>query len=613
MTTCAHSARARENQSSHPGASVPASVPPLSSPPIMSSATPTKDQQTASAAGKSPTPAKKANGAADTTTPASPDAAKVKSPRAKKSPKPASVSAGGAVTSPTPAAAASASPVDNAATGKRERKPRTPLSAEEQAARDAANKLRPCFDLAEKKACEKGDACKFSHDPAVLATASEARKADEARKVKRDAEAEKRKAERAAERAAEREASRPEREAKAAAAKAERDAKQEAAKVEKAKKAAEKPAAAAPAVKANGAPAVAAAAASSPNDTKQPRGKKPKEAKNAAAAASSTAPTASAVPAVLATGVTAPATNAIDLSHIIVRNAITARHTGQKASERAKLSARLMKKPFVIGMTGGTASGKTTVCNEFCERIGAHRVAVLQMDRFYFSLPHGKPAEQHNFDDPSAFDWDYFNTTLEKLSTGATVQVPQYSFETHQRLEKLDTFYPAEVILVEGILTLHDERIRKQFDLKVFIEADSDVRLARRIQRDIEERARTVDGVIHQYITTVKPSHDKYIQPSARYADIIVPHNGPKNGIAIDLLAQHVSTEIYKRGANLSTKPTKAQREALKGKKDGGQVLATSSSPSVPAAAPVAHPSASPTKPTRGPQMAARTAARTAQ
>lgn len=250
---------------------------------------------------------------------------------------------------------------------------------------------------------------------------------------------------------------------------------------------------------------------------------------------------------------------------------------------------------------------------EFCQRIGLHRVALLQMDRFYHSLPHHKPASQHNFDDPSAFDWDLFNTTLHKLSTGATVQVPQYSFETHQRSKTLDTFEPAEVILVEGILTLHDARIRDQFDLKVFIEADSDVRLARRIQRDIAERGRQVDGVIAQYISTVKPSHEMYIQPSARYADIIVPHNGPKNGIAIDLLAQHVSTEIYKRGANLAAKPNKQQREAAaKKKRDGGEVidatpqaspaLAAASASTEPPAVALSESAKSAEKPTRGPQ-----------
>ena len=116
---------------------------------------------------------------------------------------------------------------------------------------------------------------------------------------------------------------------------------------------------------------------------------------------------------------------------------------------------------FVFSSAGGTASGKTTVCDEICTHLGG-RVALLQMDRFYNTLPHDKPATAHNFDVPDAFDWPLFVDTLQKLSTGQSVQVPRYSFETHQRLKELDTFEGAEVILVEGILTLHDPRVKTQ-------------------------------------------------------------------------------------------------------------------------------------------------------
>lgn len=144
-------------------------------------------------------------------------------------------------------------------------------------------------------------------------------------------------------------------------------------------------------------------------------------------------------------------------------------------------STELHRKPFIIGVTGGTASGKTTVCDEIKRHLG-DRATLLQMDRFYKTLPAGKPASEHNFDIPDAFDWPLFIETLQKLSTGQSVQVPSYSFATHQRLEKWDTFLHADVILVEGILVLHDPRIREQFDLKVYVEADADTRLARRSQ-----------------------------------------------------------------------------------------------------------------------------------
>ena len=169
---------------------------------------------------------------------------------------------------------------------------------------------------------------------------------------------------------------------------------------------------------------------------------------------------------------------------LLIRKAITAKPFDVASADGGCTgqSTELHRKPFIIGVTGGTASGKTTVCDEIKRHLG-DRATLLQMDRFYKTLPAGKPASEHNFDIPDAFDWPLFVETLQKLSTGQSVQVPEYSFATHQRLEKWDTFHHADVILVEGILVLHDPRIREQFDLKVYVEADADTRLARRSQK----------------------------------------------------------------------------------------------------------------------------------
>jgi len=224
------------------------------------------------------------------------------------------------------------------------------------------------------------------------------------------------------------------------------------------------------------------------------------------------------------------------------------------SAKKCNAGTLLHNKPFIIGVTGGTASGKTTVCNEIRRKLGARSLA-LQMDRFYLTLPKGKSAAEHNFDVPAAFDWPLFQQTLEQLSKGQSVKVPKYSFERHEREEEWETFEHVDVIIVEGILVFHDKSIRDQFDLKVFVEADSDVRLSRRILRDIQERGRQLPGVVDQYLNTVKPAHEKYIQPTDRFADIIIPNNTNVNSfndgngvVAIDLLAQHINTELFKRG-----------------------------------------------------------------
>uniref|UniRef100_A0A7S3ZBN8 Uridine kinase n=1 Tax=Lotharella globosa TaxID=91324 RepID=A0A7S3ZBN8_9EUKA len=209
------------------------------------------------------------------------------------------------------------------------------------------------------------------------------------------------------------------------------------------------------------------------------------------------------------------------------------------------------KEPLVIGVTGGTASGKTTVCRKIIERIGIPWVVMISMDRFYRSLPPEEmklaKKKEFNWDHPSAFDWALFQKVIADIRTGKSVEVPRYDFATNSREKETDTVYGADIVIIEGILVLHDKPLRELMDIKVFVDTDSDLRLARRIKRDIRERGRTVDEVLDQYVKTVKPSFDDYIFPTKRYADLIVPRGGD-NYVAINLLVQHIKAILKKRG-----------------------------------------------------------------
>ncbi len=209
--------------------------------------------------------------------------------------------------------------------------------------------------------------------------------------------------------------------------------------------------------------------------------------------------------------------------------------------------------PFFIGVTGGSASGKTSVCKAIVESLDIPWVGLLSMDRFYRSLT---PEEQHvahqgnyNFDHPNAFDMDQLFKTVQEMRTGRVVDVPIYDFATHARLEQTDRMYGVDVVIVEGILLLYDKRVRDLMDLKIYVDTDSDLRLARRISRDIRERGRSVQGVLDQYQRTVKPSFEEFILPTKRFADLIVPWNDT-NHVAIDLLKQHIVSRLEKRSAD---------------------------------------------------------------
>jgi len=213
--------------------------------------------------------------------------------------------------------------------------------------------------------------------------------------------------------------------------------------------------------------------------------------------------------------------------------------------------------PFVIGICGGSASGKTTVANKIISELGVPWVSQLSMDSFYKVLneeQHQLAAlNEYNFDNPDAFDFELLFETLQRLKEMKKVDLPIYNFMTHRRETKTVSMYGANVIIFEGILAFHMEAIRNILDMKIFVETDSDVRLARRLKRDISNRGRDIHGVMQQYENHVKPAYDRYIAPTMTYADIIVPRGG-ENQVAINLIVQHVQTQLTSRGFKLRSK-----------------------------------------------------------
>lgn len=210
--------------------------------------------------------------------------------------------------------------------------------------------------------------------------------------------------------------------------------------------------------------------------------------------------------------------------------------------------------PFVIGICGGSASGKTTVANKIIEALGHPWVTLLSMDSFYKVLTdkqHDQAASNdYNFDHPDAFDFELLRDTLQRLKQFKSVEVPIYNFITHSREAKSKTMYGANVIIFEGILTFYNLEICDLLDMKVFVDTDSDIRLARRLRRDISQRGRELEGVFKQYTRFVKPSFEHYIAPLMAHADIIVPRGGD-NEVAISLIVQHVQTQLQLRGFKL--------------------------------------------------------------
>ena len=196
-----------------------------------------------------------------------------------------------------------------------------------------------------------------------------------------------------------------------------------------------------------------------------------------------------------------------------------------------------MEKPILIGITGGTGSGKSTIADALYSNFSKDRITMIQQDMYYKDQSHLSMEERvkTNYDHPMAFDNDLLVEHLQKLIKGEAIEKPRYDFTIHNRAKDTTTVEPREIIIVEGILILEDERIRDLLDIKVYVDTDADIRILRRLVRDINERGRTVESVIDQYLKMVRPMHMEYTEPTKRYADIIIPEGG-HNYVAIDIL-----------------------------------------------------------------------------
>ncbi|WP_153722267.1 uridine kinase [Sporosarcina cascadiensis] len=203
----------------------------------------------------------------------------------------------------------------------------------------------------------------------------------------------------------------------------------------------------------------------------------------------------------------------------------------------------MKKKPVVIGIAGGSGSGKTSVTKKIHEVFQGHSVVVIEQDDYYRDQSHLVFEErlQTNYDHPLAFDTDLLIRHIEELLDRKPIQKPTYDYTIHTRSAETITVESQDVIILEGILVLEDERLRNLMDIKLFVDTDSDIRIIRRILRDINDRGRTVDSVVEQYLSVVRPMHNQFIEPTKKYANIIIPEGG-ENAVAIDLMVTKIKT-----------------------------------------------------------------------
>ncbi|MCK9180376.1 MAG: uridine kinase [Bacteroides sp.] len=203
---------------------------------------------------------------------------------------------------------------------------------------------------------------------------------------------------------------------------------------------------------------------------------------------------------------------------------------------------------LIIGIAGGTGSGKTTVVKKIIESLPKGEVVLLPQDSYYKDSSHVPPEERQNinFDHPDAFEWSLLSKHLEKLKEGKSIEQPTYSYITCTRLPETIHVEPKEVIIIEGILALCDKKLRGMMDLKIFVDADPDERLIRVIQRDVVERGRTAEAVMQRYVKILKPMHLQFIEPCKRYADLIIPEGG-NNKVAIRILTKYITEHLIHR------------------------------------------------------------------
>lgn len=211
---------------------------------------------------------------------------------------------------------------------------------------------------------------------------------------------------------------------------------------------------------------------------------------------------------------------------------------------------KLMGDVITIGIAGGTGSGKTTITRKLMQRFGGD-VSVVYHDNYY-KAHHDMPLEDRaklNYDHPNSFDTDMLVEDLKKLRRGETIQCPVYDYSIHDRVAKTVTVKPARVVIVEGILIFQSRELCEQMDIKIYVDTDADVRILRRITRDVRDRGRSLDSVINQYLTTVKPMHEQFVEPSKRNADIIIPEGG-QNKVAMDMVIERVQAHLNQSDKN---------------------------------------------------------------
>ncbi len=208
----------------------------------------------------------------------------------------------------------------------------------------------------------------------------------------------------------------------------------------------------------------------------------------------------------------------------------------------------MKQKPIVIGIAGGSGSGKTSVTKAIYEHFQGHSILMIEQDYYYKDQSH-LPLEERlktNYDHPLAFDNDLLINHINQLLNHKAVEKPVYDYKMHTRSQQTIPVEPKEVIILEGILVLEDERLRNLMDMKLYVDTDADLRIIRRLLRDIKERGRSIDSVIEQYVSVVRPMHNQFIEPTKRYADVIIPEGG-HNHVAIDLMVTKIQTILEQK------------------------------------------------------------------